>query len=96
MTKMSDLPPCFGELEKVFPVSENGLRNTPDSCMLCCHHKTECLKNAIQEKPVGLKTQEDLVDRAYSGGLIGFFERWSRKKAINRKINIKHKKKDNA
>ncbi len=84
-----DLPACFGDLEKVFPISENGLRATPDSCMLCCHHKTECLKEGMSEKPVGLKTQEDLVDRAYSNGLIGFFERWSRKKDLNRKIDIK-------
>jgi hypothetical protein len=38
---------------------------------------------AIQEGG-GLKVREEQIDRAYSSGMIGFFERWSRKKAINR------------
>jgi hypothetical protein len=31
----------------------------------------------------GLTVREELVDRAYASGMVGFFERWSRKKALN-------------
>ncbi|MEE4600825.1 MAG: hypothetical protein V2J65_06060 [Desulfobacteraceae bacterium] len=75
-------PDCFANLETVFPMGKDGLRHTPDVC-LACHHKTECLRMAIQEGG-GLKVREEQIDRAYSSGMIGFFERWSRKKAINR------------
>jgi len=32
----------------------------------------------------GLAVQEEMIDRAYRGGVIGFFQRWSRKKTIHR------------
>ena len=41
---------------------------------------------AIQGRD-GLKVREEQIDRAYSSGMIGFLERWSRKKAIDRKKN---------
>ncbi|MBA3017976.1 MAG: hypothetical protein KJ550_03680 [Proteobacteria bacterium] len=77
-------PSCFGLLDTVFPKKENGLRVTPDNC-LACYHKTECLKSAIQG-PGGLKVKDEFVDRAYESGMIGFLERWSKKKDINRKL----------
>ena len=42
-------PPCFGDLEIVFPVGEAGLRQTPESCMICVY-KTDCLRKAMAEK----------------------------------------------
>jgi hypothetical protein len=75
-------PDCFANLETVFPKGKDGLRHTPDAC-LACLHKTECLRRAIQGEG-GLKVREEQIDRAYSSGMISFFERWSRKKAINR------------
>ena len=47
-----------------------------------CHYKTECLRKAMSKKG-GLAVREEMVDRAYSTGMVGFFERWSRKKALN-------------
>ena len=44
------------------------------------------------EKSSGLKVREEKVDRAYAAGVIGFLERWSQKKDLNRKI--KRMKKD--
>ncbi len=77
-------PPCFGILDSVFPKKENGLRVSPESC-IPCSHKTECLKSAMQG-PGGLKVKDEFVDRAYESGMIGFLERWSKKKDINRKL----------
>jgi len=73
-------PPCFGNLETVFPLGEGGLRQTPESCMICVY-KTRCLKKAMAEKG-GITVHEEMVDRAYASGAVGFFERWSRKKAL--------------
>ena len=83
------VPACFGELETVFPKGKNGLRNTPETCMLC-GHKTECLRSAISGVG-GLKVREEFIDRAYTSGTMGFLERWSRKKYITRKIQKKNK-----
>lgn len=76
-------PPCFGNLEQVFPKADDGLRHTPESCM-ACGHKTACLRSAMMNKQ-GLSVQEELVDRAWSSGMIGFMGRWSRKKNLHRK-----------
>jgi len=73
-------PPCFGDLKAVFPMGEAGLRQTPESCMVCVY-KTECLRKAMKEKG-GIAVREEMVDRAYESGTVGFFERWSRKKAL--------------
>jgi hypothetical protein len=90
MKEKKEYPYCFGKLEKVFPMGKNGLRTTPESCLVC-YCKTECLKSAL-ENPGGLKVKEEKVDRAYATGMIGFLERWSQKKVLNRKL--KHIKKD--
>lgn len=34
----------------------------------------------------GLKVREESVDRAYESRMIGFFERWSRKKDLRRRM----------
>jgi hypothetical protein len=33
----------------------------------------------------GLKVREEKLERSYDSGMIGFVERWSRKKAIERR-----------
>ena len=76
-------PKCYAELGTVFPMGKDGLRHTPDTC-LACLVKTECLRAAIQGRD-GLKVREEHIDRAYKSGMIGFIERWSKKKAISRK-----------
>ena len=77
-------PPCFGRLDIVFPKSEDGLRHSPETCMQCSD-KTECLRAALAG-PAGLAAKDEFADRAYDSGAIGFFERWSRKKAIKRRM----------
>jgi hypothetical protein len=85
-----DYPHCFAVLEKVFPMGENGLRQTPERCMVCIY-KVDCLRTAMG-KSDGFKVKEEMVDRAYSSGIIGFFERWSKKKDLQRRI-LDNKKK---
>ncbi|MBN1931571.1 MAG: hypothetical protein JW786_08200 [Desulfobacterales bacterium] len=89
LKKEKQYPSCFGILENVFPKGEDGFRNTPSACSTCSH-KTECLRAAM-EGIGGLKMQEEYLDRAYSGGMIGFLERWSKKKDLNRRIKEKIK-----
>jgi hypothetical protein len=76
---------CFGKLEIVFPLGDDGLRHTPAPC-LECPYKTECLRTGLRGK-AGLKVHEEHVDRSYDSGMIGFVERWSRKKNIDRRKN---------
>jgi hypothetical protein len=73
-------PPCFGDLDTVFPLGEEDLRQSPESCMPCCY-KTQCLRKAMAQKG-GITVREEMVDRAYASGVMGFLDRWSRKKAL--------------
>jgi hypothetical protein len=47
-----------------------------------CYYKTVCLRKAMAEKG-GIAVRQEMVDRAYASGRVGFFERWSRKKALS-------------
>ena len=84
MTGKKQYPSCFGILDIVFPKTEGGLRNSPETCF-SCPLKTECLRTAMKRSD-GLNAQEEVTDRAYDSGMIGFLERWSRKKTAKRKI----------
>ncbi|MBF0118867.1 MAG: hypothetical protein HQK79_08520 [Desulfobacterales bacterium] len=79
----NDEPKCFGELNIVFPVSEDGLRHSPENCMSCVL-KTECLKKAINSLN-GFKFKEEQIDKSYKSGLISFLERWSKRKLLKQK-----------
>ncbi len=76
-------PSCFGVLDSVFPKCDNDLRTTPEVCF-ACFCKTECLRLAMSRSG-GLQVHEEIVDRAYESGMIGFLSRWSRKKELSRK-----------
>ena len=86
-----DKPFCFGNLEIVFPRTDDGLRHSPESCMPCVY-KTQCLKKAMAGKS-GLSIREEQTDRAYASGTMGFFERWSKKKVLQREM-AEHDKKN--
>jgi len=77
-------PDCYGNLEKVFPMTEIGLRETPVYCRYECVYKTDCLKKALMTNK-GSNVEEELLQRGTKAGTIGFFERWSRKKQLDRK-----------
>ena len=76
-------PPCFGNIESVFPLGEDDLRHSPESCMPC-YYKTDCLRTAMSREG-GIQVREEMVDRAYASGVMGFLDRWSRKKTLNAK-----------
>lgn len=80
----NEYPACFGKLEQVFPMGPDGLRHSPESCFFC-HYKTECLRTALADENQGLKVHEEMVDRAYDSGMMGFFQRWSKRKALKQK-----------
>ena len=77
-------PGCFGQLNKVFPVEAEEIRTTPAECMKCPLVKS-CIQEAMRG-PEALEWEERRIDRAYEYGLIGKFERWSRKKLIRQQI----------
>lgn len=76
-------PDCFGILDSVFPMAGDGLRKTPKACY-SCEFKTACLRDALKGCD-GLVVQEERIDRAYASGRMTFIERWSQKKAIQRR-----------
>jgi len=93
MTAEKELPPCFGDLEKVFPMQENGLRQTPEDCFFHCPVKTRCLRHAMATKD-GAKVEEEIIDRSAKSGMMDFFERWSRKKQVHRRVTAGEKKEE--
>lgn len=85
-TKMLDgRPGCFGNLDRVFPMNEGGLRRSSERCFACAE-KSECLRAAVSGKNQ-ITVEEEKVDRAYKSGKISFLQRWSRKKVLyNRRV----------
>jgi hypothetical protein len=77
-------PECFGQLEIVFPMGEEGIRTTPPKCMKCSLVKS-CIQAAMRSAE-GLRLEEERVDRAYEYGLIGRLDCWSKKKLIHQKM----------
>jgi hypothetical protein len=84
MKNEQENPACFGNLGKVFPMGEKGLRETPEDCFFHCPVKTKCLQQAIATKD-GVKVEEELIERSTKAGAMNFFERWSRKKQIHKR-----------
>ncbi|MCK5508421.1 MAG: hypothetical protein KAI50_07850 [Desulfobacterales bacterium] len=75
---------CYGDLKIVFPMTETGLRETPHYCRHECSYKTECLKKALATSK-GRIVEEELLERGSKAGTIGFVERWSRRKQLDRR-----------
>ena len=82
--KLSGKPDCYGNLKKVFPMTKTGLRETPHYCRYDCSYKTECLKKALASSK-GSTVEEELLERGSKAGTIGFVERWSRRKQLDRR-----------
>ena len=85
-----EVPYCFGRLSHVFPMGENGFRESPESCMPCIF-KTRCLRQAMAG-PDGLQVKVEMVDRAQGDGWRGAFKRWSTRKTLTQKIKRFQKK----
>lgn len=84
MSETENIPECFGNLEKVFPMGAKGLRETPEDCFYHCPVKTRCLQQAMATKD-GVQVEEEIIQRSTKAGAMTFFERWSRKKQAHRR-----------
>ena len=83
---------CFGILDRVFPVTETGLREIVKDCFQC-PVRTQCLSDALKTEQ-GIKLRSDLIDRASSNGMIKKLKRWSQNKELSRLAEqIKNRKK---
>ena len=82
---------CFGILDKVFPVGENGLREIIPECFQC-PERTQCLKSALLTEE-GFKMRAEILDRAASSGMVGRLKLWSQKKELSRLKRKERKKK---
>ena len=71
---------CFGDLDKVFPMGKEGLREVPPNCFDCNEKKT-CLQTALSTKK-GLDLKSELLERNPSTGVVGWLKRWSKKKTL--------------
>lgn len=89
--EIEERPECFADLNTVFPLRSDGLRVTPVECLQCVH-KTPCLRTAMGRRQ-GLNVREEMIDRAYRGGITGFFQRWSQKKSLHRMKHSMEKQK---
>lgn len=87
--KNREHPACFADLNIVFPKGKDGLRHSPESCMVC-FYKTKCLKTALAGTD-GVAIRRERVDRAYAAGRMGFLERWARRKALAGRKNATEK-----
>ncbi len=83
---------CFGVLDKVFPVGEEGLREVVPECFQCVE-RVECLRTALSTKE-GLEMRALNLDRAAAGGRLGWLRRWSRKKELSRLMKQTKEKKN--
>jgi hypothetical protein len=82
---------CFGDLDKVFPMGTEGLREVPPICFECAKKKA-CLQTALTTKK-GLALRSEIADRAPVKGIVGRLKRWSEKKTLTQLT--KHKEGEN-
>lgn len=76
-------PECFGRLDAVFPLGQDGLRHSPEGC-LPCEIKTECLRTAVAGDE-GATVHSERLERAYQAGMVGFLGRWALQKDLKQR-----------
>lgn len=75
---------CFGRLEKVFPMGEDGLREVEVGCF-DCPVKKECLQKALSTRE-GLEFRASLLERTPVVGIGDRIRRWSQRKELSRRM----------
>jgi hypothetical protein len=75
---------CFGDLNRVFPLGGEGLREVVPDCFACPELK-RCLQRAL-ETEAGLALKMEALDRVPATGLASRIKRWSERKTIQRQI----------
>ncbi len=84
MLSSTHLPECYGDLERVFPQGEGGLREVPAGCW-DCNHRVDCLRAAARKKDGKEQLDEERALRSDPDGVAGFVRRWSRRKSAARR-----------
>lgn len=72
-------PECYGDLRRVFPMSDSGLREVPTECW-DCPLRVECLRLAVSRGEQDEALDREMSSRRDGPGLGGFLKRWSRRK----------------
>lgn len=85
-----DKKECFGILENVFPLKENGLREVPSACF-DCPDRVLCLRKAISTKE-GIGMMAERLDHTPAKGFRGRLKRWSERKELSRQMEKNRKK----
>lgn len=81
---------CFGQLDRVFPMGGEGLREVPSSCFGCSELKA-CLQEALRTRQ-GLALRVEALDRGTPVGIVGRVKRWSERKELVRRMKAKEGK----
>lgn len=83
---MVAVPDCFGDIERVFPVGQDGHREVSPDCWPC-GERIECLRQAVASRQGkdALVIERARREEESIGGAAGFFKRWSLLKAHNRR-----------
>ena len=82
---------CFGVLDKVFPLGDQGLREITPGCFQCTE-RTPCLKAALHSRE-GIEMKAEILERAAARGMVSRLQRWSQKKELDRLMKEQGKKK---
>jgi hypothetical protein len=77
-------PECYGDLSKVFPMGDSGLREVPASCW-DCDQRVDCLRQAISGGESTEQVDQEMSSRRDGPGMAGFIKRWSRRKLASPK-----------
>lgn len=80
----TDVKSCFGDLNRVFPLGGEGLREIVPGCFKCPDLKA-CLQAALGTEQ-GLVLKMEALDRIPATGLVGRVKRWSERKALWRRM----------
>jgi hypothetical protein len=73
---------CYGILDKVFPMGDEGMRQVPPLCQECSG-RVACLRTAMST-PEGIEVRAERVDRAAAKGIWGRLQMWSIRKELHR------------
>ncbi|GEM_PF-351164 len=81
---MKERPPCFGKLDEVFPVGNEGIREVRERCIRC-DYRIQCLKEALNTEE-GIRFQEEILKRTPAKTISDWIRRWSEKKLLSKRL----------
>lgn len=80
---------CYGILDMVFPVNNQGFREVTIECQEC-PDKVACLRDSLGTKE-GIVFKAKRLENFPGNGLLGRIKRWSYRKELNRLSEQKKK-----